>query len=259
MHLLKRIQNTIMQILRWMSILIVALCAISCILFLILYLSLPDVSELVDTNPSTTAFIELRREEANQKGSLFKLQWNWVPLNQISPFLKQALLYSEDPTFWSHKGIDLNRIKRAFQLNWYTKQIKNGGSTITQQVAKNLYLSPSQTIYRKIRECLIAFELERHLNKERILEIYLNISEWGNGVFGVEAAAHHWYQRSAFDLDPQQAVNMVLALPNPFKRDPTNLTPTLKLYTNQLIIMLYKDGVIDYEDFMNSLYLPSAS
>jgi monofunctional biosynthetic peptidoglycan transglycosylase len=223
---------------------------------LILYLTSPDVTFLATSNPTTTAFIELRRLQAKQEGSDFHLQWTWIPLSKISPFLIYSVIQSEDATFWQHKGIEWSQIKHSLNIIWHTHRIVTGGSTITQQVAKNLYLYPDQTLLRKCRELFIARELEKHLSKERILEIYLNIAEWGNGVFGAEAASQHWYQRSASELTPQQAANLALIIPAPKHRDPTNLSPKLRKYANRLLFLMVRDRLIQYETAMQFLNIP---
>lgn len=222
---------------------------------LILYTTLPDVSSLTTTNPATTAFIELRRGQALQNGVDFNLKWDWVPLSKISPYLIHALIYSEDITFWTHGGIEWNSIVHALNIFWHQHQFVTGGSTITQQVAKNLYLSPDRTFQRKGRQLLLAMELERHLSKERILEIYLNIIEWGDQVFGIEAASHYWFHCSANELTPNQAVNLALTVPNPRHRDPTNPPPTFNRAIHQLLMMLAQDGIITDEMAIDEMKL----
>lgn len=213
----------------------------------IFYTTLPDVSSLTTTNPPTTAFIELRRAQALQNGIDFDLQWDWVPLSKISPYLIHALIYSEDVTFWTHGGIEWNSIIHALRIFWHQHEFVTGGSTITQQVAKNLYLSPDRTFQRKGRQLLLAMELERHLSKERILEIYLNIIEWGDGVFGIEAASQYWFDCCADELTPNQAVNLALTVPNPRHRDPTNPPPSFNRGIHQLLQMLAQDDIITDE------------
>jgi len=186
---------------------------------LLLWWSLPDVEALRDKPPETTAFIELRKEQASDAGKKFRLRWKWRPIKKISPYLRHAAVAAEDATFWSHEGVDWNAMEQVAKDSWESKSLSGrGGSTITQQLAKNLYLSPSRSPIRKLREFFIARRLESELSKERILEIYLNVAEWGNGVFGAEAAAQKWYGISAAKLSPVQAARLAVALPNPFKR-----------------------------------------
>lgn len=220
---------------------------------LALYFTLPDVSSLAASNPTTTAFIELRRDEAIQNGVDFQMQWEWVPMSKISPYIVNALIYSEDNTFWTHGGIDWYSIIHALNIFWHQHRFVTGGSTITQQVAKNLYLSPEKTWLRKGRQFLLAIELERHLSKERILEIYLNIIEWGDNIFGIEAASQYWFNCSASELTPNQAVNLALIVPNPRYRDPTNPPSTFNRGINQLLLMLAQDGIISDEKVIDEL------
>lgn len=220
---------------------------------MILYITLPEVSSLAAFNPSTTAFIELRRAQATKNGTDFNLQWEWVPLSKISPYLINSLIYSEDNTFWTHGGIEWSSIIHALKIFWHQHRFVTGGSTITQQVAKNLYLSPDRNILRKGRQYLLAIELERHLSKERILEIYLNIIEWGDNIFGIEAASRHWFNCSASELTPNEAVNLALVVPNPRHRDPTNPPATFNRGINQLLLMLAEDGFISDEQVIHEL------
>lgn len=220
---------------------------------LVLYFTLPDVSSLADSNPTTTAFIELRRAEALQNGTDFNMKWEWVPLSKISPYIVNSLIYSEDNTFWTHGGNDWNGVIHALNIFWHQHRFVTGGSTITQQVAKNLYLSPERSFLRKSRQFLLAFELERHLDKERILEIYLNIIEWGDNIFGIEAASQYWFNCSSSELTPNQAVNLALVVPNPFQRDPTNPSPSFNRGINQLLLMLAQDGIISDEEAIDEL------
>src|SRR5262249_16974708 len=177
---------------------------------LVLWLTLPNVAPLARDNPTTTAFIELRRREAEEAGAPFKLRWTWRPIGHISPLLQRAVVHTEDARFFEHGGVDWDAVKQAVERDWQERSLSRGGSTITQQVAKNLYLSPSRNPVRKVREMMIAWRLESALDKERILEIYLNIAEWGPGVFGAEAAARHWFGRSAADLTAAQAARLAL-------------------------------------------------
>src|SRR5688572_1063725 len=147
-----------------------------------MWLSLPDVTALAAKNPTTTAFIELRRRQAAEAKKPFKLKQTWRPLDKISPLLRRAVLHSEDARFFEHEGVDWEAVRETAETNWKEKSLGRGGSTITQQVAKNLYLSPERSLIRKLRELFIAWRIEAALEKDRLLEIYLNIAEWGPGV-----------------------------------------------------------------------------
>jgi len=185
---------------------------------LALWWSLPDVSGLATENPKTTAFIGLRRSQAKEHATRFRLRWKWRALHQISPYLRHAVVASEDAKFWTHEGVDWDAMEQVAKETWEKKSMGRGGSAITQQLAKDLYLSPSTNPVRELREFFIARRLENEVSKERILEIYLNIAEWGDGVFGAEAAAQKWFGISASQLSPAQAARLAVALPNPFKR-----------------------------------------
>jgi monofunctional biosynthetic peptidoglycan transglycosylase len=210
-----------------------------------LWVSLPDVRHLASANPATTAMIDLRRRQATDAGKPFRLRWEWRPLGRISPLLQRAVIYAEDPVFFQHQGVDWEEIKEAAAHDWHTKSFERGASTITQQVAKNLYLSPSRNPIRKLREFAIAKRLDRDLSKSRVLEIYLNIAEWGDGVFGAEAAARHWFGCSAAQLDAAQAARLAVALPNPILRAPTVRSRQLARKAARLVRALRRAGLID--------------
>jgi len=200
------------------------------------YLTLPDVRTLEKTNPKTTAFMELRKAEAREDGrTRFSIRQQWVPYGRISPLLKRAVIVTEDAAFFDHDGIDLDEIKASLEKNWEDGQFLRGGSTITQQLAKNLYLSPSRNPIRKVKELFIARRLEAALTKQRILEIYLNMIEWGDGVFGCEAAARAYFQKSCASLDMAEAALMAGAIINPREHSPAK--PTRRLLRRQQIIL----------------------
>jgi monofunctional biosynthetic peptidoglycan transglycosylase len=220
---------------------------------LIMWWTLPDVKALRTKNPTSTAFIDLRRRQAEQQGKAFKLQWTWRPLSRISPFLQRAVLHTEDAKFFKHEGVDWEAVRQTAEKNWQDKSLSRGGSTITQQVAKNLYLSPERSLIRKVRELFIAWRLEDALGKERILEIYLNIAEWGDGVFGAEAAARRWYGRSAAELSPDQAARLAVALPNPFTRSPRTRSRALDRKAARIVRALHRGGLVSEAQLGNAL------
>ncbi|MBI2368617.1 MAG: monofunctional biosynthetic peptidoglycan transglycosylase [Deltaproteobacteria bacterium] len=180
-----------------------------------LYQSLPDVSVLKQRNPKSSALMELRAEEYRQKGIRIARQQIWVPYGAISEHLKKAVLLAEDAAFFSHKGVDVNELKEALKKDWETGSFKRGGSTITMQLAKNLYLNPSKNPLRKVKEIIIARQLEQALPKRRIFEIYLNVVEWGRNIYGAEAAARHYFGKSAASLDILEAATLAALLPSP--------------------------------------------
>ncbi len=207
--------------------LIIRLCLpIGAVLFLWL-LTMPNVSILRTTNPPVTALMEARQAQAEAQGHSAKRHWVWMPLSRIAPSLRQAVVGAEDAAFFTHEGFDWEGIKEAAKYNIEAGELKRGGSTITQQLAKNLYLSSERSLFRKAREALITRSLEQQLTKERILELYLNVAEWGQGVYGAEAAARHHFKKSAHDLTPDEAAWLAAILPSPRRYDPIRKTAAL--------------------------------
>ena len=201
---------------------------------------LPDVAELAGANPNTTVLIEARRAEAAEKGRPFTLSWTWVPLAGISPHLQKAVIVSEDASFYQHHGFDWEGLQEALTYNWEQGKLRRGGSTITQQLAKNLYLSSEKKLLRKAREALISWEIERRVPKTRILELYLNVVEWGHGVFGAEAAARHHFGVSAAELTEDEAALLAAMLPSPRRNDPLQLTPYLARRQQDILYWMHK-------------------
>ncbi|HKE18736.1 MAG TPA: monofunctional biosynthetic peptidoglycan transglycosylase [Kofleriaceae bacterium] len=206
--------------------------------------TLPDVGPLARVNPQTTAFIEIRRASAREAKKPFHLKWRWRRLGDISPYLRHAVISAEDARFWQHDGVDWEAVRDAAEYNWEEKRLARGASTITQQVAKNLYLTPSRNPLRKLRELLITWRLEDRLSKRRLLEIYLNIAEWGDAVFGAEAAAQHWFGCSAAELSPAQAARLAVALPNPRAFSPAHRAPALDRKAERLLRAMRRDHLI---------------
>jgi len=200
-----------------------------------LYLSLPDVRPLRTSNPSETAFMRLREREAHAQGKPVTRDQRWVPYSRISASLKKAVIVTEDGAFWQHEGVDYEQLRDAMETDWERGEFARGASTITQQLAKNLYLNPDKNPLRKIKELLIARRLEVELSKQRILELYLNVIEWGDGVWGAEAASRRYFHRAAADLAPSEAALLAAAIANPHVMDPGH--PTARLRRRQQMIM----------------------
>jgi monofunctional biosynthetic peptidoglycan transglycosylase len=199
------------------------------------YLTLPDVRTLATTNPTSTAFMELRGEEAAREGRRARRVQRWVPYGRIAPSLKRAVLVAEDSAFWEHEGIDVEQIRESIRISWEQGRAIRGASTITQQLAKNLYLSPSRDPLRKLRELIIARRLEAALPKARIFEIYLNVIEWGDGIWGAEAAARAYFGVSASALNAEQSALLAGAIINPRLLNPAR--PTARLLRRQGIVL----------------------
>jgi monofunctional biosynthetic peptidoglycan transglycosylase len=172
--------------------------------------------------PAETAFMAQRLEELRVKDPKAKLRYTWVPYERISPHLKRAMIAAEDAKFVDHDGFDWDGIRKAMEKNERRGRVVAGGSTISQQLAKNLFLSPAKTYTRKVQEAAITLMLEVLLPKQRIFELYLNVIEWGSGVFGAEAAAQRHFGVSAARLGPEQAARLAAMVPSPrvFERNP---------------------------------------
>jgi monofunctional biosynthetic peptidoglycan transglycosylase len=199
------------------------------------WITFPNVSALATNPPTTTAFMEQRKAELRDAGKSDAIDYRWVPYARISPDLRRGVLVAEDDTFYEHGGVDVDALQEAVRKDWERKKVTHGGSTITQQLAKNLYLSPSRNPLRKVKEYFIARSLENHLSKKRILELYLNVVEMGERVYGAEAAAHYYFHTSAAGLSPSQAALLAGCLPNPRLMNPG--TPNKRLRFRQRMVL----------------------
>lgn len=208
---------------------------------LIYLLWLPYVPRLKQNNPTTTALIERRKNRAEKTGKKFEPRMYWKKTSEISPHLVHAVILAEDDTFYQHRGFDFEQIKIAAKINWKKKRFAYGGSTITQQLARTLYLSPSKNLLRKLKEAIITFWMEMTLPKKRILELYLNVVEWGDGIYGTEAAAQHYYHKSSAELTPEESVALASILPSPRKWSPFRETPFMR-YRRSNILSRMKIG-----------------
>jgi monofunctional biosynthetic peptidoglycan transglycosylase len=187
-------------------------------------ITFPDVAALKTTNPSSTALMDARSALAKAAGERYVRRWNWVSLSRVSPHLQRAVIAAEDAQFFSHEGFDWEGVRDAAIKNLEAGKVIHGGSTITQQLAKNLYLSSERSLLRKAQEALITRSLEQHLSKRRILELYLNVAEWGRGIYGAEAAAQHHFHKSALELTEEEAATLAAILPAPRRYDPLRIT-----------------------------------
>jgi monofunctional glycosyltransferase len=208
-------------------------------------LFLPWPVDLRERNPERTAFMEHRLEEARREGRELSLRHHWIPLEAVSPNLRRAVLAAEDDRFYQHRGIDwralaeevqyqgdttfswLSRedrqaLREALRHYWANRDEIKGRSTITQQLAKNLYFTPERSVFRKVSEAVVTRRLERFLTKDRILEIYLNVAEWGPGIFGAQAAALAYFERGAEELTLEQAAALAATLPHPLSSNPSH-------------------------------------
>ena len=179
------------------------------------FATLPDVASLARRNPSTTSFIERRKAELRREGRSDRIVRIVVPLSQIAPVLRRAVVLTEDQNFYRHHGVDWQATRNAIRTDIDRGRPRLGGSTITQQLAKNLYLSPARTPWRKAREIAIALEMERLLSKDRILELYLNAIEFGERCYGVEAASRLYFGHPASTLSPNEAAILAAMIASP--------------------------------------------
>jgi monofunctional glycosyltransferase len=187
------------------------------------WLGLPargEVRALAATNPGTTGVMRQRDEEARAAGRSPRRQQIWVPISRVSRHLVHAVLSSEDQKFFGHQGVDWDAIEKSVQEDRKQWRLARGGSTITQQLAKNLFFTTHKTPVRKVRELFVARWLEEDLTKRRILELYLNVIEWGDGVYGAEAAAQRYYGKPAAALDADEAAGLAAMIPNPRRVNP---------------------------------------
>ena len=189
----------------------------------------------VDHNPASTAFMDARLERLREKSPHVKLEYQWTPYARISVNLKRAIVAAEDAKFLDHEGFDWEGIQKAYERNRQKGKVVAGGSTISQQLAKNLFLSGERTWWRKAQEAAITVMLETVMTKRRILEIYLNVIEWGNGVFGAEAAAQYHFGIPAGELSAAQAAQLAAMVPSPRRYKPGTETPYLAKRTEIIL------------------------
>lgn len=224
------------------------------ILSIALYFVYPNVSKLKRENPQKTAFMEYREKQWKEDGKKITIRQYWVPLSRISNYMTKAVIIAEDDKFWSHGGFDFEAMEKSLEKDIREEKFKFGGSTISQQLAKNLFLNPSKNPLRKIKEAILTWRLEKNLSKRRILELYLNIAEWGEGIFGVEAAARHYYGKPAGELNADEAAHLAAVLPNPRKYNPIGSSRYVNNRSRIIFEIMVKRGIVvkEYEDVMKS-------
>ncbi len=217
-----------------------ALAALGATLLVAIYevVTWPDVASLAHDNPTTTAFIDRVRARG------VEVDWQWAPYAAISDDLKRAVIVAEDISFFSHRGFDTAEMKTAAREAISGIRLR-GASTITQQLAKNLWLAPTRSPLRKLREAVLTRQLERHLDKRRILELYLNVVELGPGVFGADAAARRYFGVSARQLDERQAAMLAASLPRPSTWHPGSPSQAYARYVAQILRRMEKAGWLD--------------
>ena len=215
-----------------------------------------DLGDLLRRTPKRTALMNEREREARAKGRTARVDQRTVSYSQISPVLRRAVLVAEDDAFFQHEGLDWNEIRASARKNWEEKKVARGGSTVTQQLAKNLYLGSSRNPVRKLTEVFLAMRLERALSKRRIFELYLNLIEWGDGVYGIEAASRHYFGVPASALGPRQAVLLAAVIINP--RRYSVLDPPKRILNRARMIAkrLHRRGLLDDREYHLALGEP---
>ncbi|HZP86758.1 MAG TPA: monofunctional biosynthetic peptidoglycan transglycosylase [Burkholderiales bacterium] len=189
-------------------------------------------------DPSSSAFMDDRLQALQEKNPDAELRHRWIPYDRISPHLKRALIAAEDANFLEHEGFDWEAIEKAYAKNLKKGRYIAGGSTISQQLAKNLFLSGRRSLMRKAEEAVITVMIEAVMSKQRIFEIYLNIIEWGNGVFGAEAASRHYFRKSATSLEAWEAARLAAMVPNPRFYDAHRNTAYLQRKTQLILVRM---------------------
>ncbi|MHB8907423.1 MAG: monofunctional biosynthetic peptidoglycan transglycosylase [Syntrophales bacterium] len=217
------------------------------------YLVYPNVSRLNQERPKKTSFMEYRERQWQRAGIRRKILQTWVPLARISPYVIKAVIIAEDDKFWAHEGFDFEAIQKALEKDLKKRKFQAGGSTISQQLVKNLYLTPSRNPVRKLKEAVLTWRLERNLSKRRIIEIYLNVAEWGNGIFGIEAASRHYFGKSAADLTAREAALLAVVLPSPLRYRPVGGGGYVEKRAEAILHIMVRRGTVipDYEEMMN--------
>lgn len=214
-----------------------------------LYLSLPAVNYLKTQNPQSTALIQQRLREAHQAGQILSVRQIWVGFDGIPSLLKESVRVAEDARFYEHEGIDYDEIGEAVKKNFEQGQWARGASTITQQLAKNLFLSTEKSLWRKINEYFLTLRLEKELSKNRIFHLYLNVIEFGPGIFGVETAARHYYGKGVGQLNLDEIVRLTAVIPKPLTESPNRQSRWLKWKARWILSVLRKTGHISAEHY----------
>jgi monofunctional biosynthetic peptidoglycan transglycosylase len=217
-----------------------------------IYFFYPNVARLKKENPVKTAFMKYREDEWLEEGKNIKINQKWVKLSRITPLVIKAVIISEDDKFWHHEGFDYDALQKAIEEDIKKRKFKVGGSTISQQLAKNLYLSPSKNPIRKIKEAILTWRIEKALSKKRIIELYLNVAEWGEGIFGIEAAARHYFGKTASALSAREAAKLAAVLPNPRRFNPLGSSKYVLNRSERIYRIMVRRGIIipDYEAVM---------
>jgi monofunctional biosynthetic peptidoglycan transglycosylase len=241
-----------MKLLKKIIILIILIAVVYVVADVGRYFVYPNIASLKKKNPLKTAFMEYREETWREKGIKIKIRSTWVGLSRISPYAVKAIIIAEDDKFWSHEGFDFDAMQKALEKDIKKKKLQAGGSTISQQLAKNLYLSPAKDPIRKIKEAILTWRLEKNLSKRRIIELYLNAAEWGDGIFGIEAAAQSYYGKPAAALNPHEAAELAAVLPNPRRYKPSGNSRFVEKHSERIYQIMVRRGIVipEYDEII---------
>ena len=216
---------------------------------LLIYLSLPDVSDLITNNPRASALMLQRFREARRSQTNLIIRQRWVSFEKIPKLFKDSIRVTEDAAFYQHQGVDFGELKAAIKENWQKGKYVRGARTFTQQLAKNLYLSTEKSVIRKIKEFLITRRLEDQLSKNRIFDLYLNVIEFGPGIFGVQAAARNFFNKDVSQLDLEEIVRLTAVIPKPLKETPTRNSSWIKWKAGWILDTLRRHKFIDQVEY----------
>jgi monofunctional biosynthetic peptidoglycan transglycosylase len=200
--------------------------------------------------------MQQRAREAAAKGRTARVDQRWVPYARVSPLLRHAILVAEDDAFFAHGGLDWDEIREAARRDLERRRVVRGGSTITQQLAKNVFLGDERTLWRKLTEAFLALRLERALGKRRIFELYLNLIEWGDGIYGAEAAARRYFGVPASDLNPREAVLLAAVIINPRRYSPLHPSRRIERRAKMIARRLARRGVLSAADLAQAIGEP---
>jgi len=219
------------------------------------YLFIPDIAFLKNKNPGKTAFMEYREKQWYRKGIKRTIKQRWVKLSNISPYAIKAVIIAEDDKFWTHEGFDFEAIHKALEKDLKRKNVRAGGSTISQQLAKNLFLSPCKNPIRKFNEAVLTWRIEHNLSKKRIIELYMNVAEWGDGIFGIEMGARRHYGKSCSELSAMEAARLAAVLPNPLRFNPAGSSRYVTYRSEKIYSIMIRRGIVipEYEEIMTNL------
>lgn len=231
--------------------------AVICTIYLTyLTVSLPSVEYLRDQNPDATSLMQQRFAEARAENKEPKRIQEWVSIDDVSQRMIQAVIMGEDASFYMHDGFDFYEIKESIKKNFERGRYARGASTITQQLAKNLFLSTDKSLIRKLKEALLTLRLERALSKRRILEIYLNVIEWGPHIYGVEAAARVYFGKRARSLDAAESAALVAMIPSPHRLQPDKNMKSLKLRQERVLGWMKMAGYLTEKEYQRAVEEP---